>query len=83
MQVSAQHWIAAIGALSKILDRSLLTVMFGTDVDLLGQTAYTQPALFALEYALAETWRGWNIRPAALMGHSVGKYVARLYRGRL
>ena len=67
--------------LSKILDRSLLSVMFGTDADLLGQTAYTQPALFALEYALAETWRGWNIRPAALMGHSVGEYVAACIAG--
>ncbi|MEP5769738.1 SDR family NAD(P)-dependent oxidoreductase [Nisaea sp.] len=62
--------------LAKTLGRSLLSVMFGTDPELLGQTAYTQPALFALEYALTETWRGWDIQPAALLGHSVGEYVA-------
>jgi pimaricinolide synthase PimS1 len=64
-----------------LLDRSVLSVMFGKDADLLEQTAYTQPALFALEYALAKLWHDWGIRPAALLGHSVGEYVAACIAG--
>jgi acyl transferase domain-containing protein/predicted O-methyltransferase YrrM/acyl carrier protein len=62
------------------LDRPLLSVMFeeGGPLD---QTAYTQPVLFAIEYALAEMWRSWGIEPAAVAGHSVGEYVAACVAG--
>ena len=42
----------------------------------LGQTAVTQPALFAVEYALAKLWMSWGIVPQAMIGHSIGEYVA-------
>ncbi|HXB57696.1 MAG TPA: SDR family NAD(P)-dependent oxidoreductase [Vicinamibacteria bacterium] len=44
--------------------------------DRLGQTAITQPALFVVEYALARLWMSWGIQPQAMIGHSVGEYVA-------
>ena len=48
---------------------------------MINQTAYTQPALFAVEYALAELWRSWGIQPDACCGHSVGQYVAACVAG--
>ncbi|HEY7172919.1 MAG TPA: SDR family oxidoreductase [Vicinamibacterales bacterium] len=47
----------------------------------LQQTAVTQPALFVVEYALARLWMAWGVRPAALIGHSIGEYVAACLSG--
>ncbi len=47
----------------------------------LDQTQYTQPALFVVEYALAQLWMNWGIQPQALLGHSLGEYVAACLAG--
>jgi len=52
-----------------------------TSAELIHRTEFAQPALFALEYALSEMWRGWGVEPAAVMGHSLGEYVAATVAG--
>lgn len=47
----------------------------------LTRTCYTQPVLFAIEYALAKLWMGWGIQPGAMIGHSIGEYVAAVLSG--
>jgi amino acid adenylation domain-containing protein len=47
----------------------------------LAQTALAQPALFAVEYALAQLWMSWGVRPRAMIGHSLGEYVAACLAG--
>ncbi|HEY0739061.1 MAG TPA: amino acid adenylation domain-containing protein [Herpetosiphonaceae bacterium] len=48
----------------------------GAAAEQLNQTALAQPALFAVEYALAQLWLDWGIQPVAMLGHSIGEYVA-------
>ncbi|MBV9790940.1 MAG: SDR family NAD(P)-dependent oxidoreductase, partial [Chloroflexi bacterium] len=47
----------------------------------LTQTAITQPALFVIEYALAKLLMAWGIKPQAMIGHSIGEYVAATLAG--
>ncbi|NEQ43490.1 MAG: type I polyketide synthase [Leptolyngbya sp. SIOISBB] len=73
--------------LEPYLQPSLLDVLYPAPASaaeataLLNQTAYTQPALFALQCALVDLWRHWGIEPAAVMGHSVGEYAAAYAAG--
>src|SRR5439155_6178632 len=54
--------------------RDLRDVLFGGED--LAQTEWTQPALFAVEYALARTLIACGVQPAVMLGHSLGEYVA-------
>ncbi len=71
--------------LKDYLEKPLIEVLYSApDVDgssLLHETAYTQPALFAVGYALAELWKSWGIKPVAVLGHSVGEYTAACVAG--
>ena len=68
--------------LQPLLQASLRDVLFAEANDpRLDQTLYTQPALFAVEYALAELWRSWGVVPCAVLGHSIGEYVAACVAG--
>lgn len=72
---------------------ALLSPTLGTDVrevmfnrgspgaSLLDRTEFAQPALFVLEYALAQLWMSWGVRPCAMIGHSLGEYVAACLSG--
>lgn len=47
----------------------------------LNQTRFAQPALFIIEYALAELWRSWGVHPEVTIGYSLGEYVAACLAG--
>jgi acyl transferase domain-containing protein/NADPH:quinone reductase-like Zn-dependent oxidoreductase/acyl carrier protein len=65
------------------LDTPLLTVVYPPSggESPLNDTGFTQPALFSLEYALAQLWMSWGVEPDLMMGHSVGEYVAACLAG--
>ena len=70
-----RYWIdRAAEGLRDELPEPLLDVMWSGDA--LHQTAYTQPALFAIEYALAKLWQSWGVEADLLLGHSIGEYAA-------
>lgn len=47
----------------------------------LEQTQIAQPALFVIEYALAQLWKSWGVHPQAMIGHSIGEYVCGCLSG--
>ena len=68
--------------IEQIRGQALLPIMFEAEnQDTLNDTAWSQPALFALEYSLAKLWQSWGVEPSYVMGHSVGEYVAACIAG--
>ncbi|WP_414620771.1 SDR family NAD(P)-dependent oxidoreductase [Calothrix sp. CCY 0018] len=73
--------------LEPVLGLDLLTVIYPCESEekaaqeQLKQTYITQPALFVIEYALAQLWMSWGIVPEAMIGHSIGEYVAACIAG--
>ncbi|CAK0831545.1 unnamed protein product, partial [Prorocentrum cordatum] len=70
--------------LDTLLPEPLLAVLYpegGSEAPLLDQTQFSQPAIFALEYALSQLWRSRGLQPCAVLGHSVGEYCAAVVAG--
>lgn len=73
--------------LKPLLGRDIRDVLFPAAGDeeatkeILKNTRFTQPALFALGYSLAQLWLAWGFRPKALMGHSIGEFAAACTAG--
>lgn len=67
-----------------ILGMDLRDILFATDdlaASVLARTEFAQPGAFAMEYAIAETWKSWGIQPTVLAGHSIGEFVAATLAG--
>lgn len=71
--------------LDPILGVNLQSIIFQGEEGLrksrINETQFTQPALFIVEYSLAQLWMSWGIKPDAMIGHSVGEYVAACIAG--
>ncbi|MEZ4867751.1 MAG: type I polyketide synthase [Caldilineaceae bacterium] len=88
LETCDQLWRRLHSSSDQGLPTSLLALLYpdqATAADVtqgaLDQTAFTQPALFAIEYALAKLWMAWGIQPDLVLGHSVGEYVAACIAG--
>jgi amino acid adenylation domain-containing protein len=87
--VFRQHFDACAARLLPLLGVSLFEIIYPNEngqatsdsASRINQTIYAQPAIFAIEYALAQLWISWGIVPSAMVGHSVGEYVAACLSG--
>jgi amino acid adenylation domain-containing protein len=70
-----------LAALDGVIDFDLKTRLFDGDAAALTATATTQPALFCIEYALAQYWIHLGLQPMAMIGHSLGEFVAATLAG--
>lgn len=78
------HFDACINVLCP-LGIDLEALLYGDDEEkntrLLQESRFTQVSLFVIEYALAKLWMAWGVKPSAMIGHSVGEYVAACLAG--
>ncbi len=77
----AEAFDEAVAAVDAHARRPLREVMWGADPELLQSTEFAQPALFALEVALAALWRSWGVTPDVVIGHGWGRSPPRTWRG--
>ncbi|MFF8731638.1 type I polyketide synthase, partial [Streptomyces sp. NPDC015171] len=78
--VFADAFDEVCAAVDKSLGRSLKDLVFDAE-DLIGETRYAQPALFAIEVALFRLVQSWGVVPDVLAGHSIGEVTAAYLAG--
>ncbi|HEB56032.1 MAG TPA: SDR family NAD(P)-dependent oxidoreductase, partial [Gammaproteobacteria bacterium] len=82
-----QHMDACAELLQTYIGCDILEILYpasGTEqqaTEKLKQTSITQPALFMIEYSLASLLMSWGIQPRAMIGHSIGEYIAACLAG--
>lgn len=79
--VFAEHFDACAEGFGEELGIDLRAEIFTGTAQNLERTDRTQPALFAVQYALAKLVESYGIRPAAMAGHSIGEYAAATIAG--
>ncbi|WP_197377431.1 type I polyketide synthase [Mycolicibacterium baixiangningiae] len=79
--VFAQHFNLCAAGFADEMDVDLRAEIFEGNGRGLEHTHRTQPALFAVEYALAQLLEAYGVRPAAVAGHSIGEYAAATIAG--
>jgi amino acid adenylation domain-containing protein len=84
--VFRQHIERCADILKPLMTDDLSSLLYPTDVSTetkqrLMSTIAAQPAIFSVEYALANLWMSWGIQPAAMIGHSIGEFVAAVIAG--
>ena len=76
-----QAFDACAEAVQEELSFNLRELVFGDDADALLPTGVMQPAIFAMEYSVARLWMSCGVQPSAMIGHSVGEFVAATLAG--
>ena len=74
----------ALDECDRLLPDGLIRWLFpaaGAETTDIHQTSFTQPALFSIMWAQAALWRSWGVTPTAMVGHSIGEYVAATVAG--
>ena len=67
--------------LRNYIGKSLIEMIYQSNGEEMKETSVTQPITFAINYALAKMWIACGVKPSAVMGHSVGEYVAACIAG--
>jgi amino acid adenylation domain-containing protein len=84
--VFRQHIEQCAALLQPLMSEDLIDLLYPADSSeaarqRLMSTIAAQPAIFSVEYALARLWMSWGIEPAAMIGHSIGEFVAAVIAG--
>jgi len=84
--VFRQHLDVCDSKLRPLLGVSILDILYPSEAtsessERINQTLYAQPAIFAIEYSLAQLWLSLGINPSSMVGHSIGEYVAACLSG--
>ena len=82
-KIFAEEMARCFEILTPIMGRDIGEIIYptGRPAQEINQTRFTQPLLFAFEYALARLLMAWGIKPFSMIGHSIGEYVAACLAG--